>query len=296
MPGLPCTPTSATRSNGCHHVISERYVNPFEMYGLDHGRDPYKTPMRIYPGRTIRMGARGLDSQPETDHRARPYAGRGQLPTTARTARRPRRRCRAWPTVTSVDPYTSANTSPTISAHPPSPPSHPAFEAAEKEVRDRIERPMNVKGKQTVEDLHKKLGKIMWDYCGMARNEQGLNKALGMIRELKSEFWSDVRIPGAINEFNPELDKAGCVADFIELGELMVQDALYRKESCGGHFREESQTEDGEAKRDDENFSYVAAWEYTGDSAPLPQRGTDLRDRETDAAVGGNSDPSSLKL
>ena len=137
---------------------------------------------------------------------------------------------------------------------------------------------------RTVDLFHREL-RWMWDNCGMARNEQGLNKALGMIRELKSEFWSDVRIPGAIHEFNPELDKAGCVADFIELGELMVQDALYRKGIRRRHFREESQTEDGEAKRDDENFSYVAAWEYTGDLLPLPQRGTDLRDRETDAAV-----------
>ena len=107
----------------------------------------------------------------------------------------------------------------------------------------------------------------MWEYCGMARNEAGLTKALQLLADLKREFWSDVRIPGEINEFNPELDKAGRVADFIELGELMVRDALNRRESCGGHFREESQTEDGEAKRDDDNFSYVSAWEFTGENA-----------------------------
>ena len=108
----------------------------------------------------------------------------------------------------------------------------------------------------------------MWDYCGMARSEAGLTKALQMVRDLKKEFWSDVKIPGDINEFNPELDKAGRVADFIELGELMISDALMRRESCGGHFREESQTEEGEAKRDDVNFSFVAAWEFSGEDNP----------------------------
>ena len=139
---------------------------------------------------------------------------------------------------------------------------HPAFEEAEKAVATELKRLMNIKGKQTVESFHKRLGKIMWDKCGMARNEKGLKEAIEEIRELKEEFWSDVRIPGEINEMNPELDKAGRVADFIELGELMCIDALNRSESCGGHFREEIQTEEGEAMRDDENFTYVAAWEY----------------------------------
>jgi succinate dehydrogenase / fumarate reductase flavoprotein subunit len=124
---------------------------------------------------------------------------------------------------------------------------------------------MSIKGTKSVESFHKRLGKIMWDKCGMARNAQGLQEAIDEIRELKKEFWSDVRIPGAVNEMNPELDKANRVADFLELGELMCIDALNRNESCGGHFREESQTEEGEAKRDDENFAYVAAWEYQGD-------------------------------
>jgi succinate dehydrogenase / fumarate reductase flavoprotein subunit len=144
------------------------------------------------------------------------------------------------------------------------PTSHPAFEEAEKNVRDRIETLMNIKGSQTVESLHKRLGKIMWDKCGMARNAQGLQEAIQEIRQLRKEFWSDVKIPGSINEFNPELDKAGRVADFIELGELMCIDALERAESCGGHFREESQTEEGEALRHDAEFMYVAAWEFKG--------------------------------
>lgn len=124
---------------------------------------------------------------------------------------------------------------------------------------------MSVKGKQSVESLHKRLGKIMWEKCGMARNEQGLKEAIEEIRALKKEFWSDVRIPGEIKEMNPELDKANRVADFIELGELMCLDALNRAESCGGHFREESQTPDGEALRHDDKFMYVSAWEYKGD-------------------------------
>ena len=124
---------------------------------------------------------------------------------------------------------------------------------------------MNVKGKHSVDHFHKKLGKVMWNKCGMARNAQGLKEAIEEIRQIREEFWSDVRIPGAPDEFNPELEKAGRVADFLELSELMCIDALNRNESCGGHFREEFQTEEGEALRDDENFSYVSAWEFKKD-------------------------------
>jgi succinate dehydrogenase / fumarate reductase flavoprotein subunit len=141
----------------------------------------------------------------------------------------------------------------------------PAFLQAEKEVADRIQKLMSIKGKQSVESLHKRLGKIMWDKCGMARNAKGLQEAIQEIRQLKDEFWRDVKIPGEINEMNTELDKAGRVADFIELGELMCMDALDRNESCGGHFREEYQTEEGEALRDDANFMYVSAWQHNGD-------------------------------
>jgi succinate dehydrogenase / fumarate reductase flavoprotein subunit len=142
------------------------------------------------------------------------------------------------------------------------PTDHPSFVDAEKDVAERIRKLMDVGGKQTVESFHKRLGKIMWDKCGMARNARGLHEALDEIKQLKKEFWSDVRIPGSINEMNPELDKANRVADFIELGELMCLDALNRNESCGGHFREEFQTEEGETKRDDKNFTFVSAWEY----------------------------------
>ena len=146
------------------------------------------------------------------------------------------------------------------------PTDHPAFVEAENAVRERIKKLMSIKGTESVESFHKRLGKIMWDKCGMARNAEGLNQAISEIQALRKEFWSNVRIPGEINEFNPELDKANRVADFLELGELMCKDALDRNESCGGHFREEYQTEEGEAMRQDEGYMYVSAWEYKGDS------------------------------
>jgi succinate dehydrogenase / fumarate reductase flavoprotein subunit len=146
------------------------------------------------------------------------------------------------------------------------PTDNEAFVKAEKEVQDRIDTLLNIKGTKTVDHFHKRLGKIMWEKCGMARNKEGLQWAISEIQKLRKEFWSDVRVPGEANEFNSELEKAGRVADFIELGELMCVDALNRDESCGGHFREEFQTEEGEALRDDENFAYVAAWEYKGES------------------------------
>jgi succinate dehydrogenase / fumarate reductase flavoprotein subunit len=142
---------------------------------------------------------------------------------------------------------------------------HPAFVETEKAVEQRINQLMNIKGTQSVESFHKSLGKIMWDKCGMARNAEGLKQAISEIQQLKKEFWSNLRVPGEIYEMNPELDKAGRVADFIELGELMCIDALHREESCGGHFREESQTAEGEAMRNDDEFMYVANWQLKGD-------------------------------
>ena len=141
----------------------------------------------------------------------------------------------------------------------------PEFGAAEKEVQDKIDRLMNIKGQHSVDFIHKKLGHIMWDFVGMGRTEKSLETALTKLKEVKKEFWSDVRIPGEANTLNVELEKALRLADFIEIGELMAYDALNRKESCGGHFREEYQTPEGEALRDDVNFSYVACWKYIGE-------------------------------
>jgi succinate dehydrogenase / fumarate reductase flavoprotein subunit len=142
---------------------------------------------------------------------------------------------------------------------------HPAFVEAEAEVRARTERLLAIDGKRTVDQFHRELGLLMWDHCGMARNEQGLTKALERLPELRDEFWHDVKVPGSGAALNQSLEKAGRVADFLELGELMCLDALHRSESCGGHFREESQTPEGEAQRDDERFSYVAAWQFGDD-------------------------------
>ncbi len=249
------------------HVISERYGNLFEMYDKITGDDPYRTPMRIYPAVHYTMGGLWVDYNLMTtipglyalgecnfsDHGANRLGASALMQGLADGY---------FVIPNTIGDYLSDEIR--VNAIPT---THEAFEVAEVKVRERILRLKSINGKQSVEELHKKLGKIMWEYCGMARNEEGLNKALQMISDLKKEFWSDAKIPGDINEFNPELDKAGRVADFIELGELMVRDALVRRESCGGHFREESQTPDGEAKRDDDNFSFVSAWEYTGEDA-----------------------------
>jgi succinate dehydrogenase / fumarate reductase flavoprotein subunit len=141
----------------------------------------------------------------------------------------------------------------------------PEFEAAEKEVVERLKKLLSIKGEKTASSFHKRLGKIMWDYCGMVRNEEGLKKALVLIKELREEFYNDLKVPGTYGEVNQELEKAGRVADYFEVSELLVTDALNRKESCGAHFREEYQTPDGEARRNDEEFAYVAAWEYAGE-------------------------------
>jgi succinate dehydrogenase / fumarate reductase flavoprotein subunit len=149
------------------------------------------------------------------------------------------------------------------------PTDNEAFAKAEQEVSDRLNKLLNIKGTKSVDHFHKRLGHVMWNKCGMARNAEGLKEAIEEIKKIRAEFWKDVRVPGSANELNPELEKAGRVADFLELGELMCKDALHRNESCGGHFREEYQTADGEAKRDDEHFAYVAAWENKGDDWEL---------------------------
>jgi succinate dehydrogenase / fumarate reductase flavoprotein subunit len=151
------------------------------------------------------------------------------------------------------------------------------FAEAEKEVKERIDHLINNNGTKPVDDFHRRLGRIMWNECGMSRNAEGLKKAIQDIRDLRTEFWSDVRVPGSDDGFNPELDKAGRVADLLELGELMCKDALEREESCGGHFREEHQTPEGEALRNDEQFTFVSAWEFTGDPKEAKLHKEDLK-------------------
>lgn len=248
-------------------VVKEKYGNLFDMYAKITGENPYETPMRIYPAVHYTMGGLWVDYELMTTVPGLYALGEANFSDHGANRLGASALMQGLADGYFVIPYTIGNYLANEIRTAAIPTSHPAFEAAEKAVADRINHLLSIKGNQTVESFHKRLGKIMWDKCGMARNEQGLKEAIEEIRQLKKEFWSSVRIPGAANEVNNELDKANRVADFIELGELMCIDALDRRESCGGHFREEMQTEEGEARRDDDNYAYVAAWEYQGDRA-----------------------------
>ena len=242
-------------------VVKEKYGNLFDMYAKITGENPYEVPMRIYPAVHYTMGGLWVDYELQTTVPGLYALGEANFSDHGANRLGASALMQGLADGYFVIPYTLGNNLADEIYNAPIPTSHPAFEAAEKAVADRIHTLKNINGKQSVESFHKRLGKIIWDKCGMARNAEGLKQAIAEVQALKKEFWSDVRIPGDINEFNPELDKANRVADFIELGELMCVDALNREESCGGHFREEYQTEDGEALRDDEKFMYVAAWE-----------------------------------
>ncbi len=247
-------------------VVKEKYGNLFDMYEKITGENPYEVPMRIYPAVHYTMGGLWVDYELMTTVPNLYALGEANFSDHGANRLGASALMQGLADGYFVIPYTLGNNLADDIRTKAIPTDHPAFVAAEKEVSDRINRMMNIKGKESVESFHKRLGKIMWDKCGMGRNAKGLKEAIEEIRALRKEFWSNVRIPGDIKEYNPELDKAGRVADFIELGELMCIDALDRNESCGGHFREESQTEEGEALRDDENFMYVAAWEFKGES------------------------------
>jgi len=247
-------------------VVKEKYGNLFDMYEKITGENPYEVPMRIYPAVHYTMGGLWVDYNLMTTVPGLYALGEANFSDHGANRLGASALMQGLADGYFVIPYTIGDYLAEEIRTASIPTTHPAFEAAEKEVSDRINTLMNIKGSQSVESFHKRLGKIMWDKCGMARNKEGLEEAIRDIRALREEFWSDVRVPGAVEEYNPELDKANRVADFIELGELMCLDALQRNESCGGHFREEFQTEDGEALRDDEGYMYVAAWQYAGTS------------------------------
>ena len=250
-------------------VIVEKYGNLFEMYEKITGENPYDVPMRIYPAVHYTMGGLWVDYELMTTVPGLYSLGEANFSDHGANRLGASALMQGLADGYFVIPYTLGSYMADEIRNPAIPTSHPAFEEAENAVKERIEKLMSIQGKETVESFHKRLGKIMWEKCGMARNEKGLTEAIDEIKALKKEFWENVKIPGEIFEMNPELDKAGRVADFIELGELICIDALNRKESCGGHFREESQTEEGEALRNDDEFSYVAAWEYTGSDEVL---------------------------
>ena len=247
-------------------VVKEKYGNLFDMYEKITGENPYEVPMRIYPAVHYTMGGLWVDYELMTNVPGLYALGEANFSDHGANRLGASALMQGLADGYFVIPYTIGNylsdeiRTATIAT------THPAFEETEKGVAERINKLMNIKGSQTVESFHKRLGKIMWEKCGMARNADGLRTAIKEIQQLKEEFWKDVRIPGEINSMNPELDKANRVADFIELGELMCKDALDREESCGGHFREEHQTPDGEAMRHDDKYMYVAAWQYKSDS------------------------------
>jgi succinate dehydrogenase / fumarate reductase flavoprotein subunit len=249
-------------------VIEARYGNLFEIYEKITGEDPYTTPMRIYPAVHYTMGGLWVDYNLMTTVPGLYATGECNFSDHGANRLGASALMQGLADGYFVLPITIGEFLSKEIRTPAIPTTHEAFEKAEKEVEERITRLMKIQGTQPVDHFHKQLGKVMWEYCGMARNAEGLQKAKKMVQEIRNNFWSDVRIPGDANAMNPELEKALRVADFIELGELMIDDAFSRNESCGGHFREEYQTEDGEALRDDTNYAYVSAWEYKGDNQP----------------------------
>jgi succinate dehydrogenase / fumarate reductase flavoprotein subunit len=244
--------------------VEAKYGNLFSMYAQITGEDPYRTPMRIYPAVHYTMGGLWVDYDLQasipglyvtgeanfSDHGANRLGASALMQGLADGY---------FVLPNTINDYLAEGPFPKVDA------SHPAVVEAVKAVRGRINKLLSVNGTRTVDSFHKELGRLMWDHCGMERSEEGLRKALARIRELKKEFWSDVTVLGSNEELNQALERAGRVADFFELGELMCIDALVRRESCGGHFRVESQTADGEALRDDDEFAYVSAWEFAGD-------------------------------
>jgi succinate dehydrogenase / fumarate reductase, flavoprotein subunit len=243
-------------------VVKEKYGNLFDMYEKITGENPYEIPMRIYPAVHYTMGGLWVDYELMTSIPGLYCLGEANFSDHGANRLGASALMQGLADGYFVLPYTVGNYLSNEISTREIPTSHPSFEKAEQSVTDRLNQLKNIKGTKTVDHFHKLLGKIMWDKCGMARNAGGLQEAIIEIQQLKKDFYSDLKIPGDIYEMNPELDKAIRVADFIELGELMCRDALERNESCGGHFREEMQTNEGEAKRDDEHFSFVSAWEY----------------------------------
>ncbi len=244
-------------------VIKKKYGNLFDMYQNITGDDPYTTPMMIYPASHYTMGGLWVDYNLMSTIPGLFVLGEANFSDHGANRLGASALMQGLADGYFVIPYTIggylAGTSlPKINA------SHPAFDESVSEVRQHVQTLLSIKGHRTAEDIHRELGQIMWNYCGMARNEDGLTKAVKLIRNLRDEFWQNLLVPGSDKDYNLSLQKAGRLADFLEFGELLAVDALARKESCGGHFNEAYQTEEGEARRDDENFCHVSAWGYTG--------------------------------
>ena len=248
-------------------AVRAKYGNLFDMYQQITDENPYKQPMRIYPAVHYTMGGLWVDYNLQTTVKGLYCLGEANFSEHGANRLGASALMQGLADGYFVIPYTLGDYLATIGPKEIEA-NHPAFEETKKNVVDRINKLLSLKGNKTVSEYHRELGHIMWEYCGMARTEEGLIKAKGLIRELKEDFWKNAIVTGINDEFNQNLENAGRVADFLELGELMVDDALDRKESCGGHFRLESQTPEGEALRDDDNYAYVAAWQYNGDNQP----------------------------
>jgi succinate dehydrogenase / fumarate reductase flavoprotein subunit len=249
-------------------AIENKYGNLFDMYKTITGIDSYEEPMRIYPAGHYTMGGLWVDYELMTTVPGLYAVGESNFSDHGANRLGASSLMQASGDGYFILPNTISNYLADEIRVPKISTDKPEFAETEKAVIERLEKFLSIKGKQTASSFHKRLGRIMWDYCGMVRNEEGLKKALTLISELREEFWRDLKVPGNVSGVNQELEKAGRVADYFELSELLVNDALNRKESCGAHFREEYQTPDGEALRNDEEYAYVAAWEYTGEGKP----------------------------
>jgi len=243
--------------------IEEKYGNLFDMYHEITAEDPYRAPMRIYPAVHYTMGGLWVDYNLMSTIPGLYVIGEANFSDHGANRLGASALMQGLADGYFILPYTIGDYLAT-SKFTPVNAEHPAFRQVHKEVTEHVKNLMTVNGKRTAEEFHRSLGKIMWDLVGMGRNTSGLKKAIGMISDLRDEFWKDLKVVGAEKDLNSELEKAGRVADFLELGELIARDALHREESCGGHFREEYQTNEGEALRNDRKFAYVAAWEYAG--------------------------------
>ncbi|MBS4060405.1 MAG: fumarate reductase/succinate dehydrogenase flavoprotein subunit, partial [Bacteroidetes bacterium] len=268
------------------NVIEARYGNLFQMYEKIVDENPYETPMMIYPAVHYTMGGLWVDYELQTTIPGLFAAGEANFSDHGANRLGASALMQGLSDGYFVLPYTIQNYLADQIRVPAVKTNLPEFEQAEKETRDTIKKLLSINGNITVDSYHRKLGLIMWDYVGMGRNKEGLEKAIKLIRELRDDFWKNVKVPGSNEMVNPELEKALRVVDYLELGELMAKDALIRDESCGGHFREEYQTPEGEALRDDETFNFVAAWEYKGGNnetelhkEPLEYEFTEIKQR-----------------
>ena len=247
-------------------VIEKKYGNLFQMYEKITGEDPYQSPMRIYPAVHYTMGGLWVDYNLMSSIDGLFVMGEANFSDHGANRLGASALMQGLADGYFIIPYTvggylAGTQLPEITT------DHPAFKDAENSAQSRLDTLLSINGKRTVDDFHKELGLIMWEYCGMTRNNQGLEKARNLIQQLRAEFWENVIVPGSAQDFNQSVERAGRVADFLEFGELMIIDALARQESCGGHFNEDFQTKGHEAKRDDENFCHAAAWEFSGDDS-----------------------------